>query len=241
MIIKNYLYLFLAFVSKIFGRGITYRKKLFKTVRILDKNYQKGSSFCFLQVGANDGKSFDYMYGFIVERDCSGVLIEPIKDYYMELCENYKTQKKLLKVNKAVHKTEKFVTLYKIDDSKINLYPNWVRGMASFDKTKLTRLDFLNKEHVLEERVEAIPLMEIVNSSNIQFLDYFQIDTEGYDYEVMDMFDFTVHKPKLLKAEFAHLTKVEQDLMKEKLVSNGYYVFYEDLDIVGVNLRTVRL
>jgi len=241
MIITNYVFLFLANVSKLFGRGITYRKKLFDTTRLLESNYPLGSPFSLVQVGANDGKSFDSLYSFVVDRDASGVLIEPIKDYYNDLCENYINHSRLLKVNKAVHKTEQFVTIYKIDDTKVNLYPKWVRGMASFDKTKLVSLDFMKFNHVLEEKVPSQPLMDIIDAAGIDYFDYFQVDTEGYDYEVIDMFNFERYQPKLIKAEFVNLNKKEQSLMIEKLKSNGYYIVYDGLDIIGINLREIKL
>lgn len=241
MIIKNYIYIFLAILSKKLGRGKYFRKKLFSTPRILNKNFPENKEFTFVQVGANDGISFDFLYHFVTKRDISGIVIEPIKEYYNELCENYKSYTKVLKINKAVHEKESSVIVYKIDSTKVDLYPDWVKGIASFDITNLTKFDFIDKDHIITEEVIAEHLMKIILKSKMQYIDYFQIDTEGYDYHVVNMFDFTTYQPKLVKAEFVNLTTKEKNKIKKKLVDYGYYVFYEGLDIIGVNLKNISL
>jgi FkbM family methyltransferase len=241
VIIKNYIYIILAVLSKTVGRGKYYRKKLFSTSRLLNENFPENKEFSFLQVGANDGISFDFLYHFVTKREITGIVIEPIKEYYKELCENYKIYDSVLKVNKAVHEKLNKVIIYKIDSSKVNLYPDWVKGIASFDITNLTKFDFINKDYIISEEVAAEHLMDIISDSKMKHFDYFQVDTEGYDYQVVKMFNFDKYKPKLIKAEFVNLTIQEKNKMKIKLVNNGYYVFYEGLDIVGVNLNKISL
>ncbi len=239
--IKNYIILFLAAFSKVLGRGITYRKKLFVSQRILEKNYPVGSTFCFLQVGANDGKSFDFLYDFVIQRDVSGVVIEPIRAYYNELCENYKNQVKIVKVNKAVHKTAKVVSVFKVEDSKLHGYPDWTKGIASFNKEHLTKFAFITESHIVEEQVFAAPLMDFIAESKIAEFDYLQIDTEGYDFDVLDMLDFKQCKPAIIKTEFVNLSAAKKQAMRNKLLTNNYYVFQEGIDLVAINLRKIKL
>lgn len=241
MMLTNYMYIFLSITSKLFGRGKYFRKKLFSPRRILEKNFPLESNFSFLQVGANDGVSFDFLYTFVINRKSNGIVIEPIKEYYKELCENYKNQPSILKINKAINRTAGNATLYKIDSTKIDLYPDWVKGIASFNLNHLTKFDFIKKEHILEEIVMAESLMNIVNDCNISSFDYFQVDTEGYDYKVVDMFDFKKYRPKMVKAEYVNLTAEEKKKIKRKLRSNSYYVFFQGLDIIGIDLKHIKL
>src|SRR5690606_12891373 len=154
VLIKNYIPIFLAIISKKIGRGKYYRKKLFSTRRILEKNYKNNCEFSFVQVGANDGISFDFLYHFVIKRNSTGVLVEPVKEYFDELSINYKKYNRILKVNKALHKTEKKAIIYKVDKTKIDLYPDWVKGIASFDKTNLTKFNVINLQHIVKEVVE---------------------------------------------------------------------------------------
>lgn len=238
---ENRIYLSLANLAKNLGVFKSYRKRMFTSRRILKKNFPKGSAFSFLQAGANDGKSFDFLYDFVVNLDISGVVIEPIKEYYDELCENYKDHENVLKINKAVHKTAKQVSIYKINKAKADSYPDWVKGMASFDINHLAKHEFIKKEDIIEEQVVASPLMEIIEENKLKTFDYFQSDTEGYDYEIFMMFDFSKLHPKLVKAEVVNLNNDEKQGLERLLKKHNYYVFYEDLDIVGVDLNRLKL
>ncbi len=241
MKVENRIYLSLAFLFKKLGIFKSYRKRLFTSKRILRKNYPKGSKFSFLQAGANDGKSFDFLYDFVIDRNISGVVIEPIKEYYDELSKNYKSHNKILKINKAVHKTAKHISIYKINKNKAHSYPDWVKGMASFDINHLAKHEFIKKEDIIEEQVTATPLMQIIEENNLTSFDYFQSDTEGYDYEIIMMFDFSKYHPKLVKAEVVNLNEEQKQGIETLLEKHNYYFFYEDLDIVGVDLNLLKL
>jgi len=241
MLFQNYYYITLASLSKKLGRGKYYRKKLFSTLRILEKNFPVASNFSFLQVGANDGISFDSLYSFVTQRKISGIAVEPIQEYYKELRSNYLKFPNVLTVNKAVHETVRTATIYRIDAKEIEQYPDWVKGIASFDKEHLTKFEFLDPSHIIAETVEAAHLMDIVTNTSVPAFDYFQVDTEGYDFKVIDMFDFTKYKPKMVKAEYINLSDVEKKAITQRLKDEGYYVFLQGLDVIGINLHKIRL
>lgn len=241
MMLANYLYIFLSIISKMFGRGKYFTKKLFSSKRILEKNFPLESNFCFLQVGANDGISFDSLYSFAIQRKLSGIAIEPIEEYYQDLCKNYSYYPNVICINKAVHTTATSTTIYKIESNKVINYPDWVKGIASFNKKHITKFNFIDPAHIQEEIVEASHLMDIIEISGINNFDYFQVDTEGYDFKVINMFDFKKYKPKIIKAEYINLPMQEKKAIKNVLRKHGYFVFFQGLDIIGINLRKVKL
>ncbi len=240
MILKNYYFIALAALSKSLGRGKYYRKKLYSTRRILEKNFPKQSSFSFLQVGANDGVSFDFLYSFAIQRNISGIAIEPIEEYYLELCKNYSKYPEVICVNKAVHKTNSDAILYKIVANKIINYPDWVKGIASFDKAHLTKFEFIAAEDIQEDKVEASHLMAIIKETSLKKFDYFQIDTEGYDLEVLKMFSFSLGKPRMIKAEYVNLNTTAKKQIITLLKKQGYYTFFEGLDVIGMDLNRMK-
>lgn len=239
--IKNYKQVFLGKVSRVFGRGKYYRKKLFDLKRILEKNYPQNSNFNFIQVGANDGVSFDFLYHFVIKRNSSGVVIEPIAEYFDELLKNYKDYDNIIKVRTAIHKSLKSIEIYKINRDFFHLYPNWVKGIASFEKNNLTKFEIIDPEHIIKETVPAAPLMEIIDLEMFHKLDFFQVDTEGYDLEVIKMIDFKKLNPKLIKAEYINLNSQDKLIVRRKLKSHGYFVFRQGMDIIGVKLKEVVL
>ena len=72
-------------------------------------------------------------------------------------------------------------------------------------------------------------------------LDYIQIDTEGFDYEVLKMINFNVFRPKMIKLETVNLSNADFMQVKLLLKSNGYFIFHEFGDTVGINLNKIIL
>lgn len=105
--LKNQLFLIILKVSIKLGRNFHLKNKVFSSKRILEINFPKNESFDFIQVGANDGISFDFLFEFVTKRNSTGLVIEPVKDYFQELIENYKDYPKIIKINKAVHPSQK--------------------------------------------------------------------------------------------------------------------------------------
>jgi FkbM family methyltransferase len=239
--LNNHLLIYKGSFSKILGRGKYFRKRVFSTSRILQKNFKEKETFVFLQVGANDGVSFDFLFHFVKKRHSKGIVIEPVGNYYKELCANYFDFKEIIKINKAVHSRLKEVGIYKIKDTELSKYPDWAKGIASFQKSHLQKFDVINNDDIIEEKVQADTLEHIIEDSGLEEFDYFQVDTEGYDYEVVDMFDFSKRKPKVIRAEYINLPDSDKEKFRKLLTKNGYFIFFEALDIVAVDLKKINL
>lgn len=84
--------------------------------------------------------------------------------------------------------------------------------------------------------------MNIVNQNYFKKgLDYFQTDTEGFDFNVIKMFDFDIFKPKIIKYESIHLKTKDTIYLENLLKNHGYFIFNENGDTVGVNLHKIKL
>jgi FkbM family methyltransferase len=238
---KNYLFLLAIKIFNKYGRGVSFKNKILSSQSILENNFKINSNFSFIQVGANDGISFDFLYEFVTKRKSVGVVIEPIKEYYSELKENYKNYTQIIKINKAIHPTEKQITLYKISPKALDKYPDWVKGIASFDMEHHKRLK-IKTEDIIEENVEADNLMSTIFDNYTQkTLNYLQVDTEGFDYEVLKMLDFSIIKPNIIKYESVNLKIEDQKNLILLLKSKGYYLFNEFGDTIGINLKKINL
>ncbi|CAM3019595.1 methyltransferase, FkbM family [Flavobacterium succinicans] len=239
--LKNYLLILIIKISNKFGRGLVLKKKTFSSQFIMERNFPENESFNFIQVGANDGISFDFLYSFVVKRKSRGVVIEPVFDYFEELQYNYKEFPEIIKINKAVHPYENEIVINKIAPNAIDKYPDWVKGVASIDVDHHLKTG-IDSSDIVQERVEASTLMDILETNfDASFLDYFQVDTEGFDFEVIKMIDFGAIRPKMIKYESVNLSKEDQYKLKVLLEKNGYYLFKEFGDTVGVNLSKIKL
>ena len=237
----NYLVIYFFKILNIFGKGFYFKKKCFSSKNILEINFQKNEKFNFIQVGANDGVSFDFLYDFIIQRDSQGIVIEPVKDYFSELVLNYVNFPKIVKINKAVHPILKKVTINKISPKAIEKYPEWVKGIASLDPEHHKKT-FIDSKHILKEEVDADHFMNIINQNlSNKNLDYLQVDTEGFDFEIIKMVDFDNIKPTIIKYESVNLEIEDQKDLIVLLRNNGYYTFNEFGDTIGINLKKVKL
>ncbi|MBK6937124.1 MAG: FkbM family methyltransferase [Chitinophagaceae bacterium] len=79
----------------------------------------------FVQIGANDGKSGDPLYEFIINHNWKGILVEPMPDVFEQLKENFSfASGRLIFENSAISDTGGEFTLYYIDNSE-KKFPEW--------------------------------------------------------------------------------------------------------------------
>jgi len=225
--------------------NLTGRAKRFKPEKrfweLMYKNFPHGKDFYFIQVGANDGVSFDNLYDIAKERLSRGIVIEPMKDFFEKLCYNYRSFPQIIKVNKAAHPYLKTVGLYRVHPGRQHELQSWAAGIASFDPHHYKKSNTAD-EYIIEEKVEAAPLMQIVNEAATGYdVDLLQIDVEGFDYEILKMVDFKKMKPSIIKYEFINLTKQDLKSSKKLLYKQGYYLFDIDTDTIAILLTKIKL
>lgn len=72
----------------------------------------------FIQIGANDGIRFDNLFFTVTDHKWSGLVIEPMKDYFERLKLNYRDNPEVIPLNLAIHPTKKFIQIYKVNRKK---------------------------------------------------------------------------------------------------------------------------
>lgn len=102
-------------------------------------NNLKKEDLFFVQIGANDGKSGDPLYEFIINNNWKGILIEPMPDVFEQLKENFSfASGRLIFENSAISDTGGEFTIYYIDNSG-KKFPEWVSQLTSFNKDVLQK------------------------------------------------------------------------------------------------------
>lgn len=187
----------------------------------------------FVQVGANDGTSFDNLYEFVTTNDWSGIAIEPLPDVFSRLSFNYSFYPKIKPLNLAVHPTEKHVSIYRVDEKYHSEVPHWAYGSASFIKDNLTKSGVIKASYLREQQVECDHLMSVVSAHQMQDAVYLQVDTEGFDAYVIKMIDFNVWRPLLIKFEWVHLSDSEKQEVSSLLKNQGYVLCKEGIDMLA--------
>lgn len=219
--------------KKIIGRQLINRNIIFDFDRTFDSNFPKTQQFKFIQIGGNDGVSFDSLYLKVMSREATGLILEPSPRYFQQLKSNYKNYKSIKLLPYAIFEKSGFLELFELNEVGLKNHPAWAAGIGSVDIKHLTNLNVKLKEIAIV-KVEGITFDDLLNSYP-EFLnvDYLQIDTEGYDFQILKSIDFNKFSAKMIKFEFKNLTAKEQD-QAISIFCDDYYLYRDELDLVCI-------
>ena len=205
---------------------------------LLTRILEKQGRVSFIQIGANDGKSFDPLFQFLTlyKREVTGYALEPLPDLFAQLQKTYRVFPKVKSLQIAIHATAAEAVIYRVDPKRLKELPPWAKGIASFDEGH-HRKSGIADEFIIREPVPCMSLMALLAEHNISELDLLQIDTEGYDAEIIGQIDFTRTKPALIKFEtgFDYSIMPEEVFggIKVRLQNEGYEFFQEAADVIA--------
>lgn len=188
----------------------------------------------FLEIGANDGVTIDPIWPFVQRFGWRGVMVEPIPATFQKLVANYAGYPQVHLVNAAIGCADGQQTIYSVKQypgqfERSNLY-------ASFRKDVVLRhADYVpNVENEIEEiTVPCYTLSTLLDKTQICPIDILQIDTEGYDAEILRMVDFARLNPAIIQFEHAHLSKSDFQDCARILIERGFKVAWDSLDMIG--------
>jgi FkbM family methyltransferase len=201
------------------------------------------SDFFFIQVGANNGVSNDYLHDFIVNFDLEGILVEPQPHVFAELRRNYIDCPKVKLENVAIADEDGEKTFYTIKPELEFL--QYVNQIASLNREHSRRLI---EQHLAQEAsaevVKEFKARKLTSDDCIQVLtvrsstfpsllasysvpryDFLQIDAEGFDYEVLKAAEIGRYRPSFINYEHEHLSKRDQQQSWRLLKGLGYNIF----------------
>jgi FkbM family methyltransferase len=182
--------------------------------------------FCFIQIGANDGKTFDPLYELIIKnKNWRGILFEPGIQAFEELKLTYEGYDNLTLVNSAVSNFDGPGTLF------------CGKTTPHFTLNKRKAIDMFDIVPI-EEEINVVSPQKIINDYNIKDIYLLQIDTEGHDFTILKSFLENNYLPLMLRFEHINLTyEGTNDHEVIKYLSKfGYESFYvkDDVDIVSI-------
>jgi FkbM family methyltransferase len=182
--------------------------------------------FYFVQIGANDGYSFDPIHHLIKNYDLRGVCIEPIQEYFNELKTTYKNYPNVSLLKAAITEKNGNIEMYKVNKSGHNL-PNWTKGIASIDINHHKKTN-IKGDYIETEVVKSISIDKLIQRFKIDHIDLLVIDTEGYDLKIIEMIEFDKIKPKILFFEhlynYRNISDIELGKTVTKFQDLGYLV-----------------
>jgi len=222
------------------------KRKLFKKPFAKNKKYQafwfdkilKDKSALIVQIGSNDGKTGDPIYPLFKKyKKWKGLFVEPIPRSFEKLKTNYPDPNRFSFENVAINEGLE-MTFYWVDPiAKESLpdLPYWYDQLNSFDKDHIVnQLDGVLEPFIKETLMEGIRLEELLTRNGVQEISILHIDTEGYDWKILQQLDLKRYQPTFILYEYNHLSLSDKEA-SFSFLKRSYDLFDVGIDILAVN------
>ncbi len=203
--------------------------------RRVQKVLRKKKNLFVLQIGSNDGKSDDPIFSILQRQDSwRALLVEPVPYLFERLKQNYARNNRVQFANVAVAEKSTTSVFYYLDGSaKLSLpaLPIWSDQLGSFDKKHITKhLGAVVEPFIKSLEIPAVSLSTLLEQHAVSRIDVLHIDTEGYDWKILQQLNLKRFRPKVILFEYKHLQENEH-LAALAFLRSAYKV--TNLDISG--------
>ena len=227
---------------------------IYRPLSVVLAKLAEGPSLSIVQIGAYIGDTpndplFKFLQSHVPVRaaanlDTKVVLVEPIREYFDQLRENYAGLPQIELENLAISEREGVLEMYtlSVDPTEYG-YPAWLSQLSSLKKDRMEELwghyernramQAFYLKHREVERVKAVPLWQLLEQHEFSNVDLLQIDAEGYDYEILKSLDFDKTKPRFINYERVLLAEQEPDC-REMLAGHGYVLLDWGQDTLAI-------
>tara|TARA_B100000780_G_scaffold3015_1_gene2511 strand:+ start:118 stop:870 length:753 start_codon:yes stop_codon:yes gene_type:complete len=192
--------------------------------KVLKNLFSKNKINQIIQIGANDGQSFDELSYFIKKNRTNSLLVEPIVENFTKLQTHYKNLDFIKLENSAISINDEVSKLYKVNSKYTSKYGSHISAIPSFNEKHLINHG-VNKKHIVTELVTPITIKKLIAKYNIDNLDLLFVDAEGYDGKIIyDFLDSSNLRPFMI-FEYIHIHNDTFLNLIKKLIEEKYSFF----------------
>ena len=195
-----------------------------------------------VQIGTNDGKTYDPLYNYISKYQLSGLMVEPQAEAFEKLKNNYKDNPNLKFANVALREKDGEALFYRIKPNLVLEGKEYKASSgSSFYKDQIlvnvknrlppVRYDILHRisndpnDYIEEISVKVRTLSSLFREYGIEKIDFLLTDCQGYDYAILKQLDFKRFAPDIINFEHSLLT-FEELLQSHALLKNERYQYF---------------
>ena len=169
----------------------------------------------YVEIGASDGIELSNTY-LLEKNGWHGICVEPIPDKFNKLFLN---RQRCGFSNRAVYHTSN----EEVDFDICNSY-SLLSGISDSIDTYKQHVDS-NKTTI---KVKTITLEDLLDTlSAPKFIEYLSLDTEGSEYDILRVFDFTKYKFGIIHVEHNYV-EPRRTQIRSLLEANGYKFIKEN-------------
>jgi FkbM family methyltransferase len=192
--------------------------------------------FFFVQVGAHEGQAGDPLAELVKTRGLHGLLVEPQREAFARLKENYAAQPQLLFEQAAIAPADGTVAFYRADPDfwrRHGLHPGSDGEISSLSPAQIRfhvelfggkGLAARESDYLVRDEVPALTLPSLLAKHGVAHYDLLQIDAEGFDYQILKTVEWA-SAPPLIQFETVHLSVADRVAAWDLLRANGYRLF----------------
>jgi FkbM family methyltransferase len=190
----------------------------------------------FIEIGSNDGAQHDHLRSFILKREWTGVMVEPVPYVFERLKENYGSVDRVALENAAIGEVDGKLPFYCLADAppeERRELPDWYDGVGSFSReVVLSHARDIPDVHdrIVRLEVPTLTFDSLCERHGIAQVDLLVTDTEGYDWEILRRIDLDRWRPQLIVYEHYHLSPAARRDCAAYLESEGYGTMEEGFD-----------
>jgi len=167
----------------------------------------EGADVFVILIGANNGEIKDFLGDYLLLKNVSGILVEPVNEFFCQLEEKFILNERLILENSAIYTRNCKKNIFRIETN--NNLPSWTRGLGSLKKQTVDMHghDVREiKEAIIKEKVNCVTFDTLLKKHNVGYIHILQIDTEGFDFEIIMSINLSNTRPHLIIFEYLHLT-----------------------------------
>jgi FkbM family methyltransferase len=184
----------------------------------------------FLQIGAHDGVSYDPIHSYVTRFHWRGLLVEPQPAIFAKLRENYAEEKQLLFENSAIALQDGTLDLHCFENANAEDHAS----MLASTRKHYLQLNGDNQQGALKTiTVPALTLESLLGKHRVERVDLLQIDTEGFDFEIIKMIDFQRMKPEIIHYENNFLNRRQKSECSRILGDQNYALLNLGIDTIA--------
>jgi FkbM family methyltransferase len=229
---------------QLFFDNIIWRPKATIDVNQLLISSKNKQPFYFIQIGANDGITGDKLHRYIETYKWEGILVEPVPYIFERLKQNYIHNSNLIFENSAIGEVNGNLPFYSISEMNSDgvrhseiLSGHGLDQLGSFDRKTIFKHAGMipNFESFVQEiMVPTITLSDLFKKHSVKQIDLLQVDTEGYDYEILNNASFDDVMPEILIFEHQHMSRKQYKSLISKFKKNGFHFFINGWDTIAI-------
>jgi FkbM family methyltransferase len=197
----------------------------------------------FIEIGSNDGEQHDHLRPAIISQPWRGIMVEPVPYVFERLRRNYGGVDRIALENVAIADRDGRMPFYHVVDAsegERERLPDWYDAIGSFSREAVAshaREIPDIEERIVRTEVPCLTFDSLCRKHGVERLDLLAIDTEGYDWEILQRIDFAARRPRLLLYEHYHLGREDRGRCRARLEEAGYETMEEGFDTFCIDAR----